>query len=593
MASNEVGVIKYSVSVDSKGLVTGIKSANGEVQDLTAKMTTSGEVANDLAGFIAKIGVATAIVGATKKVIDFGKSAIQAYSSYEQLYGGVRSIFNEQEEYISQVSALAQNAWKDLTISQNDYYETFNSSYALIKGDVEDVNDAIESTHNMLKLESDLANTFGYSMTEASTAINWALKGSYAYLDNLNIGLKGTKNGFLEAAQACGYVVDSVDDLTSVQKLDVITQFAEKYGVLGKTAKEAATTIEGSSKMLKASWENLKLAIGTGEGLDEAFQNFHESFMTFWAGAEGENGDRTGGVKAVLERIKENIPQIVAGLEEILPPIVEMLTPILTTIIESLGNLVTTMIDKLTPVLAPVIAKLGWEVGKAFLWSLAQALDALIKPISDFFSNLGVKFRNWVDDTAQRIVEVMANIAGKIREKVDFIKDIFKGALDNIKQWWEDLKNGIKTIATNIGSAISGAIKGAVNGVLNFVGGIVNSVIGGINGAISVINAIPGVSIGSIPSLTIPQLATGGIVGSSNGGSLIVAGEGGEDEWVVPESKMSSLIDQINERTSGSQPLTINVYGTFATSDEEQRRVAEQIYDKLQELNKSRLGAYL
>ena len=582
MATNEVGVIKYTVSVDSKGLVTGIKSANGEVKGLTAEMETSSGAATKLGSLVAKIGVATAIAGATAAVIKFGKTVVGAYSDYEQLYGGTESIFRNQQEYIEQVSALAQNAWKDLTISQNEYYQQFNSTYPLIKNDIEDVNEAISYTNKLLTLESDLANTFGYDMEYAATAINWALKGTYSYLDNLNIGIKGTKEGFLEAAQACGYVVDSVDDLTSAQKLDVIEQYADKYGVLGKTAEEASKTIAGSTEMLKASWENLKLALGTGEGIDEAFANFQESFTNV-----------IGNIQPVLERIKENLPQFIAGLETILPQIVELLKPVLKVCAGSMGELLSGLITELTPVLAPALAELGIAVGGALLQAFIDTIIGIFDKVAEVSSQAGEKFRDWVNGVAQGVVEVMANIVGKIREKVDFIKDIFKGALDNIKQWWEDLKNGIKTIATKIGSAISGAIKGAVNGVLNFVGGIINNVIGGINGAISVINAIPGVNIGSIPDLSIPQLATGGIVGSSNGGSLIVAGEGGEDEWVVPESKMSSLIDQINERTSGSQPMTINVYGTFATSDEEQRRVAEQIYDKLQELNKSRLGAYL
>lgn len=582
MASNEVGVIKYTVTVDNKGLVNGIKTANYEIKDLTSEMDKSGGMADKLGGLVAKIGVATAIAGATKAVIGFGKSVVSAYSDYEQLYGGTKSIFHDQEEYISQVSELAQNAWKDLTMSQNDYYKSFNMSYAFIKNDVEDVNEAIKQTNRLLTMESDLANTFGYDIDYAANAITWALKGSYNYIDNLMLGITGTKMGFLEAARNAGYMVDEISELSSVDMLNILEKYMNDYGAVGKTAEEAAKTIAGSTKMMKASWENLKLALGTGEGLDEAFANFQEAFTNV-----------IGNIQPVLERIKENLPQFIEGLEQILPQIVELLTPVLTVIVDSLGELLSGLITELTPVLAPALAKLGVAVGGALLKAFVDSIIGIFDKVAEVSSQAGVDFRHWIDGVAQGVVEVIANIAGKISEKVNFIKDIFKGALDTIKQWWENLKNAIGTIATNIGNAISGAIKGAVNGVLNFVGGIVNGVIGGINGAISVINAIPGVSIGSIPSLTIPQLATGGIVGSSNGGSLIVAGEGGEDEWVVPESKMSSLIDQINERTSGSQPLTINVYGTFATSDEEQRRVAEQIYDKLQELNKSRLGAYL
>jgi hypothetical protein len=79
-------------------------------------------------------------------------------------------------------------------------------------------------------------------------------------------------------------------------------------------------------------------------------------------------------------------------------------------------------------------------------------------------------------------------------------------------------------------------------------------------------------------------------VPSQNGGHIILAGEAGQDEWVVPESKMASLIEQMNARGAGGN-ITVNVYGTFATSTSEQRKVAEVIAQRIQEIQKSRLNA--
>lgn len=568
MASNEVGVIKYTVTVDSSGLVTGIKSANGEIKDLTSESDRASTSADKLGSIIKKIGVATAIVGATKAVADFGKSAINAYADYEQLYGGTRAIFGEQEEFIEQVSNLAQSAWKDLTISQNDYYNAFNSTYPLIKNDIEDVNDAIKYTNKLMSLESDLANTFGYDMEYAATAINWALKGTYSYLDNLNIGIKGTKEGFLEAAKACGYVVNSVDELTSAQKLDVIQQFADKYGVLGRTAEEAAGTIQGSTKMLKASWDNLILSLSTGENMQEAFEAFETSLTAVLTNIE-----------PVLSAIEENIPFFVEKLSEILPRIFEMLKPVIITIIDALGKLLVSLIDTLAPVLAPVVIKLTMAIVAEILKIIYNAFNEFIVWWGDFWGNLGEKFGNWLRDTNTKIATI--------------VYTAFTNIINGIARLWENLKSKISNIGMSIANAITGAVKGAINKVFGFVEGTVNGFIRAINNAISVINAIPGVSISTLSELHIPRLASGGIVDSSNGGSVIMAGEGGEDEWVVPESKMASLIEKINSRNDNTQPVTINVYGTFATSDDEQRKVAEQIYGKLQELNKSRLGAYL
>ena len=120
-----------------------------------------------------------------------------------------------------------------------------------------------------------------------------------------------------------------------------------------------------------------------------------------------------------------------------------------------------------------------------------------------------------------------------------------------------------------VGDAIGGAVKGAVNGALGMVERMANGFIGMINGAIGLINKIPGVNIGNIPSLHIPRLATGGIVTPQGGGSIIYAGDGGQNEWVVPESKMASLVEQINRRRSGDGGMTkhITVNNTYNVRD--------------------------
>ena len=219
-------------------------------------------------GIIAGIkGLASAMKTVGSALLDVGKSAIQSYADYEQLVGGVESMFGGLEkgsEQINKVMGLSKNAWKDLTMSQNDYITAFNSTYPLMKNDIADQNEAIEKTNRIMTLNSDLANTFGYSMDTASNAVNWALKGTFSYLDNLNIGIKGTKQGFLEAAQSVGYTVKSVDELSSSDILDILEKCADKYGVLGKTADEAKTTIQGSTKMMKSAWSNLLTGITEG-----------------------------------------------------------------------------------------------------------------------------------------------------------------------------------------------------------------------------------------------------------------------------------------------------------------------------------------
>ena len=172
------------------------------------------------------------------------------------------------------------------------------------------------------------------------------------------------------------------------------------------------------------------------------------------------------------------------------------------------------------------------------------------------------------------------------------VKNVFGGVIGFFVGIWNGIVGIFKGVGDAIGGAISGAVKWAINGVLSFAAGMINGFIDAINVAIGIINAIPGVHIGKLGKLGVPRFETGGIVGPQGGGSLIWAGDGGENEWIVPESKMASLIDKINSQTGGTggNNYTINVSGTFATSPAEQRKVAELIREQLELTNKRRFA---
>lgn len=172
------------------------------------------------------------------------------------------------------------------------------------------------------------------------------------------------------------------------------------------------------------------------------------------------------------------------------------------------------------------------------------------------------------------------------------VKYVFGGVIGFFAGIWNGIVGIFKGVGDAIGGAISGAVKWAINSVLSFAAGMINGFIDAINVAIGIINAIPGVHIGKLGKLGVPRFETGGIVGPQGGGSLIWAGDGGENEWIVPESKMASLIDKINSQTGGTggNNYTINVSGTFATSPAEQRKVAELIREQLELTDKRRFA---
>lgn len=295
------------------------ETGNFDLNKLNDSLSGIRDTTGKIVANLAKVG--TAIGGALTAL---GVSSIKTYAEYEQLVGGVESMFGGMQkgaEQITKIQRTAQNAWKDLTLSQNDYYKMFTSSYPLVKSSIEDENEAIEVTNRLLRLNSDLANTFGYDITTASTAVNWALKGSFNYIDNLNIGIKGTKEGFLEAAKNCGYVVDSVNELSSSDILDVLEQYANKYGVLGKTAEEASTTIQGSTKMLKSSWDNLKLAVADDNiDMGKAVDDFVDSVVIASKNIVPRIRTAIDGIKKLFDSLVRDVfPKLKREIPELRP----------------------------------------------------------------------------------------------------------------------------------------------------------------------------------------------------------------------------------------------------------------------------------
>lgn len=273
-------------------------------------------------------------------------------------------------------------------------------------------------------------------------------------------------------------------------------------------------------------------------------------------------------------------------------------------------------------ILAVIFAPISLVIGLFFMFkdqifAVFQAvwnfIVAVFTPIVQFFGsvfsgawNIIVSVWNtavgWFGGVWNGIVGVFAGVAGWFggifRGAWNAITGIFGGLAGFFGGVWNTITGMFGRLGSFVGNAIGGAVRGAVNGALSMVERMANGFIGMINGAIGIINKIPGVHIGNIPSLHIPRMATGGIVTPQGGGSIIYAGDGGQNEWVVPESKMASLVTQINRRSDGVGARDVNITVNVTTRDEKFNEedavnIAKQINRalKAQGLRLDQLGA--
>lgn len=187
-----------------------------------------------------------------------------------------------------------------------------------------------------------------------------------------------------------------------------------------------------------------------------------------------------------------------------------------------------------------------------------NTIDNLLKQVKQFFSNL------W-----EGIKKIFSNVGSWFSEKftqaVNGIKNVFNSITGFFRNVWNSIKSIFTSVGTAIADAISGAVKGAINKVLSFATKTINGFIKAINTAISIINAIPGVNIKKLSTLSVPQLERGGVLKKGQVGLL----EGNGTEAVVPLEKNTGWLDEIakrlNSRTGDGSPIILQVDGkTFA-----------------------------
>lgn len=417
--------LKSTSSINLDGLKEGLKKVGDVALDVSKKMLEISAAAGAaLAGVVA--------------------AGIKSYAEYEQQLGGIEAMFDkntaEGAEAFNKVIAKSKDAWKDLTMSTTDYYKTFTSTYTLVKNSIPDQNKAIETTNKMIQLESDLSNTFGYDIETASNAINWALKGSFNYIDNLNLGIKGTKEGFLEAAQACGYTVKSVDELTSDEILDVLTQYADKFGVLDRTANEAAGTIQGSVKSMKAAFDNFLNGSGSPQALIEAVTNVLKNLGKVIAEIAPNI------LEGVVELIQTLLPQVIQLIIDLVPQLMDAVSNLIDQLLnmlksntDGIAETVTTLINKVVefittnlPKIIEIALILIETLAKGLIDSLPTIIDSALKLLFSIIDTILDNLDKIVDLALELIVTLAISLVDAIPKLVEKVPEIIVKLVDKL-----------------------------------------------------------------------------------------------------------------------------------------------------------------
>ena len=488
-----VGEIVYRILGDD----TQFNSVMGKVGATASKALSAISKAA-----LAVTGAAAAAVGA------LAKSAIDGYAEYEQLVGGVETLFGTSADVIK---GYADEAYKTAGMSANAYMETVTGfSASLLQGLGGDTAKAAEIANQAVIDMSDNANKMGTDMSLIQNAYQGFAKQNYTMLDNLKLGYGGTQSemarlindsGVLgDAMTVTAETVNSVSFDKIIEAIHVVqTEMGisgisaeeaaeavangtmteeEAFEAMGTTAKEASTTIQGSITSMKGAWENFMVGLADPtQDFDRLVSNLVDSVITV-----SEN---------LMPRIMAVLPQMATGITELagqlLPLIPETLNAMLPGVLEGANNLISALLDTISSIAdtaIPIVTENADEIIDTLLTGLVDAVPKLVTNAADLCTALITAILDNADIITKGAVDIVISLAEGLSNNldelipaaVDAVIKIAETLLDpeNIDRLITAAEDIIKALAKGLADSIPLLIEEAPNIVSSLVNAFID-----------------------------------------------------------------------------------------------------------------------
>lgn len=489
--------------------ITCDDQASGEVDKI-------GDGIKNKLGAAAKAGVAAAAAVGTATVA-IGKTALDAYSNYEQLVGGIDTLFKSSSAKMRQYAA---NAYQTAGVSANRYMEISTSfAAALISSLGGNTEAAADMANTAIMDMSDNANKMGTSLETVQEAYMSLSRGNYEMLDSLKLGYGGTKaelerllSDAEEFSAAQGKVRDfSVDSYSDIVEAIHIVQ--DEMGITGTTAEEAATTIEGSVNKAKAAWDNWLAGLGN----EDADMGGLTDQLVQSVATAGENiiprvgqimttigqtvADNAPGVALYLRNALINVlPEAVQGpmrdafagvdkvvgkLESVFNDNLKPAADAADSVFSAIGSGVKTFGDNVNNLVLPAIDTLSPAFNDFF--GAIQTAQPLLEFIANIIGvglaaaiSVAIKLFSAITEVAAFVItgfeQLYENISGFVTGVVQFFTVDLPNAIDALVQWFASLPGNIaeflSTVITNVVTWVTDMASNAVSAGSRFVSSI-------------------------------------------------------------------------------------------------------------------------
>ena len=433
-----------NAKAELNGMERELDNSADAADDLGDELKESGDEAESSGGKFEKLGSVLKGVGAAMgavalaagaAAVKLGKEVISAYADFEQLVGGVDTLFGDASQTVQNYAA---NAFKTAGLSANEYMETVTGfSASLIQSLGGDTAKAAEVADMAITDMADNANKMGTDLSAIQTAYQGFAKQNYTMLDNLKLGYGGTKSEMerlladAEKISGIKYDLSSFSDLT-----EAIHVIQTEMGITGTTSKEATETISGSMAGMKSAIDNLMAGLGNADAdIEMLIGNVVEAF-----------GHVVDNVVPVIENIVKALPP---ALDGILRAIGDLLPTLLSTVVDLFTQVLETLLS-LLPELIPAAVDAVLTIVGALIDNLPLLIDAAVHLITALVMGLGSALPELIPAAVEAIITIVQGLLDSMDQILEAAFAIIQGLAEGLLNALPELIDALPEIIMTI-----------------------------------------------------------------------------------------------------------------------------------------------
>lgn len=474
------------------------QKANDAIDETTGKAEKSTSMFSKIGGGLKVIGtgmaVAAGVAGAA--AVGLSQKVISAYADYEQLVGGVDTLFGDASKKVQQ---FADEAFLTAGLSANEYMETVTGfSASLLQSLGGDTDKAADIANQAVTDMSDNANKMGSDIGSIQNAYQGFAKQNYTMLDNLKLGYGGTqeemKRLLADAEKVSGikYDISSFADVT-----EAIHVMQTEMGITGTTALEATETISGSIAGMSSAWENLLAGMGNADAdVGKLVDNLVEQF-----------GHVVKNITPVLATIVSALPPLLNGL---LTAVADLLPTLLTAVTDLFNQVLQTLLT-LLPGLIPVVIDALLSLVQTIVDNLPLFIDVAMQIITALVTGIAQALPTLIPAAVQALITIVQGLINNLPMLLDAALQLIVGLAQGLLTALPMLIQSLPAIITALVSFLIGSIPLIIDAGIQLLISLVAELPTIIT---AIVEAVPFIITAVISALNdaIPQLIEAGVM---------------------------------------------------------------------------------